>query len=47
MESGFLFLKGEIMNNTIKHQLNHRTIREFKNKEIPENIIEKFIIDEV
>lgn len=31
------------MNNTIKHQLNHRTIREFKNKEIPENIIEKFI----
>ncbi|QQK06969.1 NADPH-dependent oxidoreductase [Miniphocaeibacter halophilus] len=31
------------MNDTIKTQLNHRTIREFKEKEVPENLLEKFI----
>lgn len=31
------------MNYTIKTQINHRTIREFKNENIPENIFEQLI----
>ncbi|WP_100065543.1 NADPH-dependent oxidoreductase [Miniphocaeibacter massiliensis] len=31
------------MNNTIKCQLNHRTIREFKEKEVPKDLLEKFV----
>lgn len=31
------------MNYTIKTQINHRTIREFKNEDIPENIFEQLI----
>lgn len=31
------------MNHTIKTQLNHRTIREFKEKEVPENLLKEFI----
>ena len=31
------------MNNTIKTQLNHRTIREFKEKEVPKELLDNFI----
>ncbi|QQK08762.1 nitroreductase family protein [Miniphocaeibacter halophilus] len=31
------------MNNTIKHQLEHRTIREFKDKEIPMEWMKEFV----
>ena len=31
------------MSSTIKHQLNHRTIREFKERQVPKEILENFI----